>query len=234
MGWIQSRQDPTPRPLGHLSSHLVKFLQLQPSHSRRIPAQPPHTFNSTYIADHLTPPRPPRRSLLVHPRHSIINPAMPVSRAPQPAQVNGGRPQPAEITFKGMRFLITDRPSDSSIEKYIDVSGTRWRSPFYLYTCVYRMFVYIYNVCVHLRDDYLCIYAVYVCIYILIQLFTLLISSVFILLNVLSFSFCSVFYTYICWVYLLICCLLSLNNVDYMQMILNNKPYNIIIVILEK
>ena len=52
--------------------------------------------------------------------------------------------------------------------------------------------MYIYNVCVHLRDDYLCIYAVYVCIYILIQLFKLLISSIFILLNILTFRFCSV------------------------------------------
>ena len=32
------------------------------------------------------------------------------------------RPESAEIEFKGYRFLITDRPSDSTIERYIDVS----------------------------------------------------------------------------------------------------------------
>ena len=33
------------------------------------------------------------------------------------------RPDPAEIEFKNMRFLIMDRPTDSTIEKFIDVSA---------------------------------------------------------------------------------------------------------------
>lgn len=32
------------------------------------------------------------------------------------------RPAPARIEFKGMKFLITDRPSDSNIQNYIVVS----------------------------------------------------------------------------------------------------------------
>lgn len=31
------------------------------------------------------------------------------------------RPAPALIEFKGMKFLITDRPSDNSIQNYIVV-----------------------------------------------------------------------------------------------------------------
>lgn len=31
------------------------------------------------------------------------------------------RPAPALIEFKGMKFLITDRPSDSNIQNYITV-----------------------------------------------------------------------------------------------------------------
>lgn len=30
------------------------------------------------------------------------------------------KPEPAEIEFKNMRFLITDRPTDTSIEKYVE------------------------------------------------------------------------------------------------------------------
>lgn len=33
------------------------------------------------------------------------------------------RPAPARIEFKGMKFLITDRPSDHTIQAYIQVSG---------------------------------------------------------------------------------------------------------------
>ena len=33
------------------------------------------------------------------------------------------RPDPAEIEFKNMRFLITDRPTDSTIDRYIKVSN---------------------------------------------------------------------------------------------------------------
>lgn len=32
------------------------------------------------------------------------------------------RPAPAKIEFKGMKFLITDRPSDLTIHSYIAVS----------------------------------------------------------------------------------------------------------------
>lgn len=32
------------------------------------------------------------------------------------------RPAPARLEFKGMKFLITDRPSDSNIQNYILVS----------------------------------------------------------------------------------------------------------------
>lgn len=32
------------------------------------------------------------------------------------------RPAPARIEFKGMKFLITDRPSDTTIGNYIMVS----------------------------------------------------------------------------------------------------------------
>lgn len=32
------------------------------------------------------------------------------------------RPAPAKIEFKGMKFLITDRPSDLTINSYISVS----------------------------------------------------------------------------------------------------------------
>lgn len=32
------------------------------------------------------------------------------------------RPAPARIEFKGMKFLITDRPSDQTIQAYIMVS----------------------------------------------------------------------------------------------------------------
>lgn len=32
------------------------------------------------------------------------------------------RPAPAKIEFKGMKFLITDRPSDVTIQTYVTVS----------------------------------------------------------------------------------------------------------------
>jgi hypothetical protein len=31
------------------------------------------------------------------------------------------RPEPAEIEFKNMRFLIMDRPTDSTMDKFIEV-----------------------------------------------------------------------------------------------------------------
>lgn len=35
------------------------------------------------------------------------------------------RPAPAEIEYKGMKFLITDRPSDQTIQYYVAVSVGR-------------------------------------------------------------------------------------------------------------
>lgn len=43
------------------------------------------------------------------------------------------RPESAEIEYKGFRFLITDRPSDSTIERYIDVSTMQHSSDIILY-----------------------------------------------------------------------------------------------------
>lgn len=40
------------------------------------------------------------------------------------------RPAPAEIEFKGFKFLITDRPTDLTIPNYILVSI--WRSSLFL------------------------------------------------------------------------------------------------------
>lgn len=37
-----------------------------------------------------------------------------------PAAVTPRKPEPSEIEYKGLRFLITDRPSDASVEKYIE------------------------------------------------------------------------------------------------------------------
>jgi len=37
-----------------------------------------------------------------------------------PAAVTPRKPEPSEIEYKGLRFLITDRPSDASIDKYIE------------------------------------------------------------------------------------------------------------------
>jgi len=34
------------------------------------------------------------------------------------------RPPPCEIEYKGMRFLITDRPNDQIIHNYVAVSNT--------------------------------------------------------------------------------------------------------------
>jgi len=34
------------------------------------------------------------------------------------------RPPPCEIDYKGMRFLITDRPNDQIIHNYVAVSNT--------------------------------------------------------------------------------------------------------------
>lgn len=40
------------------------------------------------------------------------------------------RPAPARVEFKGMKFLITDRPSDSNIQNYIMVRSNPICSPF--------------------------------------------------------------------------------------------------------
>lgn len=37
------------------------------------------------------------------------------------------RPAPARIEFKGMKFLITDRPSDATIQSYLMVSFVKPR-----------------------------------------------------------------------------------------------------------
>jgi len=37
-------------------------------------------------------------------------------------EMNMAKPEPAEIEFKGMKFLVTDRPSDLNMDKYIEVS----------------------------------------------------------------------------------------------------------------
>lgn len=42
------------------------------------------------------------------------------------------RPAPALIEFKGMKFLITDRPSDSNIQNYILVRQLRRSYKFHL------------------------------------------------------------------------------------------------------
>lgn len=39
------------------------------------------------------------------------------------------RPAPARIEFKGMKFLITDRPSDATIQSYLMVSSTATACP---------------------------------------------------------------------------------------------------------
>jgi len=36
------------------------------------------------------------------------------------ANMKTRKPEPAEIAYKSMRFLITDRPTDASIDKYIE------------------------------------------------------------------------------------------------------------------
>lgn len=42
------------------------------------------------------------------------------------------RPAPARIEFKGMKFLITDRPSDATIQSYLMVSWTNSFSKMFL------------------------------------------------------------------------------------------------------
>ena len=39
-----------------------------------------------------------------------------------PVRMKGHKPEPAEITFRGMNFLITDRPNDVNIDRYVEVS----------------------------------------------------------------------------------------------------------------
>ena len=33
------------------------------------------------------------------------------------------KPEPAEIVFKNMRFLITDRPNDANMDRFIEVGA---------------------------------------------------------------------------------------------------------------
>jgi hypothetical protein len=43
------------------------------------------------------------------------------------------RPAPARIEFKGMKFLITDRPSDVTIHTYIMVSNLTKKKTLFLF-----------------------------------------------------------------------------------------------------
>ena len=36
-------------------------------------------------------------------------------------KMKSGKPEPAIIEYKNMRFLITDRPTDNNIDRYIQV-----------------------------------------------------------------------------------------------------------------
>ncbi|KAI0238156.1 Protein tyrosine phosphatase type IVA 2 [Lamellibrachia satsuma] len=37
-----------------------------------------------------------------------------------PVRMKGHKPEPAQITYKGMNFLITDRPNDVNIDRYVE------------------------------------------------------------------------------------------------------------------
>lgn len=50
---------------------------------------------------------------------SIASHQSSLSHLKQPAIMKARRPEPAEICHKNMRFLITDRPTDSSLDKYL-------------------------------------------------------------------------------------------------------------------
>lgn len=39
------------------------------------------------------------------------------------AAMKARRPEPSEIEFKNMRFLIMDRPTDATLDKFIEVGG---------------------------------------------------------------------------------------------------------------
>ena len=41
----------------------------------------------------------------------------------KPANMKIRRPEPSEIQYKNMRFLITDRPTDCTMDKFIQVGG---------------------------------------------------------------------------------------------------------------
>ena len=36
------------------------------------------------------------------------------------------RPEPAEVEYKQMRFLIMDRPTDATIDRFIEVCVVQW------------------------------------------------------------------------------------------------------------
>jgi hypothetical protein len=53
------------------------------------------------------------------------------------------RPAPAEIEYKNMKFLITDRPNDQTIHTFIQVSISTIFFYFNLYNYIY-IYIYIY------------------------------------------------------------------------------------------
>ncbi|RUS83531.1 hypothetical protein EGW08_008710 [Elysia chlorotica] len=60
---------------------------------------------------------------LLHAQHSLSRPvareATGAAREATGGMMKSRRPEPAEIVHKNMRFLITDRPTDANLEKFI-------------------------------------------------------------------------------------------------------------------
>lgn len=53
------------------------------------------------------------------------------------------RPAPARIEFKGMKFLITDRPSDLTMHSYILVSYFYRTFKLYYFVKVFYFFIFV-------------------------------------------------------------------------------------------
>ena len=51
------------------------------------------------------------------------------------------KPEPAEIEHKNMRFLITDRPNDANMDKYVEVR-TITEIYFEIFSCLYSGLVH--------------------------------------------------------------------------------------------
>ena len=60
------------------------------------------------------------------------------------------RPAPVEVTYKGMRFLITHNPTNSTIEKFLEVSNSAYNvlltQLYYLTLCLYNLSVLKYSI----------------------------------------------------------------------------------------